>query len=237
MGGWGPAGAPGPGGEVPCRYYAKGACNRGTQCPFVHTGQPAAKAATYAREHDRAHSNNSPQQQQQQQQEQNADGKASERSMKMADVKVAEVVFGPADEDEAVRNLMINYIPNEISEHDLAMIFSVYGPVRQVRVIHDPKTKQSKGYGFVRYMYGFSAYAAMAFLNGYRVYHKALKVSYADQDGASRLINEPSVTARWREQQPRFVEHHLHMQQGEYAYFFARKCMDQMYQSQPGRLQ
>eukprot|EP01060_Flectonema_neradi_P028423 TRINITY_DN3819_c0_g1_i1.p1 TRINITY_DN3819_c0_g1~~TRINITY_DN3819_c0_g1_i1.p1 ORF type:complete len:174 (+),score=17.78 TRINITY_DN3819_c0_g1_i1:54-575(+) len=139
----------------------------------------------------------------------------------MSDALPYEHMFGPADDDEAVRNLMVNYIPNKVSEEDLKVIFGVYGPVEHFRVIKDKKTDEPKGYGFVKYMYGFSAFAAMMYLNGYHVYHKRLKVSFAENTRAYELMSDRSLMAKWESQQPAFLKYY-----NDYQFSYSRSLQD-----------
>eukprot|EP01059_Diplonema_ambulator_P012368 TRINITY_DN22641_c0_g1_i1.p2 TRINITY_DN22641_c0_g1~~TRINITY_DN22641_c0_g1_i1.p2 ORF type:complete len:204 (+),score=53.90 TRINITY_DN22641_c0_g1_i1:74-685(+) len=136
-------------------------------------------------------------------------------------VQMYEAMFGPANEDDAARNLMINYIPNRVTEDELRMVFSVYGPVEHLRIICDKNTNESKGYGFVKYLYGISAYSAVSFLTGYQVYHKRLKVSYAHQDQAAAHIASPATQAMWERQLPKLMEYYMNCQES-YGAFMQR---------------
>ena len=102
-------------------------------------------------------------------------------------------------EPEALRNLMINYIPTTIDEPQLRQIFEMYGPTESVKIVNDRETRTSKGYGFVKYRYAFSAAHAIQYLNGYPLLNKRLKVAYANQAEAQRALHahagDPSQAA------------------------------------------
>mmetsp|Transcript_60938 Transcript_60938/g.70767 ORF Transcript_60938/g.70767 Transcript_60938/m.70767 type:complete len:175 (+) Transcript_60938:58-582(+) len=100
-----------------------------------------------------------PQQQQQQQQQQQAPGEA-----------------------EMIRNLMVNYIPTTIDELQLRQLFEQYGPIETVKIVCDRETRQSRGYGFVKYRQASSAAVAIQELNGYPILNKRLKVALANHE-------------------------------------------------------
>eukprot|EP01064_Diplonema_japonicum_P003750 TRINITY_DN12444_c0_g1_i1.p2 TRINITY_DN12444_c0_g1~~TRINITY_DN12444_c0_g1_i1.p2 ORF type:complete len:120 (+),score=14.13 TRINITY_DN12444_c0_g1_i1:321-680(+) len=82
-------------------------------------------------------------------------------------------------------------------------------------------TNEPKGYGFVKFLYGISAYSAVSFLTGYQVYHKRLKVSYAHQSQAAHIIGLPSTTQLWGAQLPKLNEYYTNFQP-QYAQFVHR---------------
>jgi len=95
---------------------------------------------------------------------------------------------GQGGEPEPLRNLMVNYIPTTIDEPQLRQIFEMYGPTESVKIVNDRETRTSKGYGFVKYRYAFSAAHAIQYLNGYPLLNKRLKVAYANQAEAQRAL-------------------------------------------------
>lgn len=46
-------------------------------------------------------------------------------------------------------NIRITNLSRKITEDELEEMFKVYGEVASVTIVMDPKTKQSKGFGFV----------------------------------------------------------------------------------------
>jgi len=98
-------------------------------------------------------------------------------------------------EPEAVRNLMINYIPTSVDEQQLRQLFEAYGPIESIKIVCDRETRQSKGYGFVKYRFWFSATQAIQALNGYPLLNKRLKVAYANQAEAAKIVSPESAGA------------------------------------------
>ncbi len=92
----------------------------------------------------------------------------------------------PQSEPEALRNLMVNYIPTTIDEMQMRQLFEMYGPIESVKIVCDRETRQSKGYGFVKYRFAFSAMHAIQYLNGYPLMNKRLKVAYANAAEAQK---------------------------------------------------
>lgn len=95
-------------------------------------------------------------------------------------------------EPEAIRNLMVNYIPSTIDETQLRQLFEMYGPTESVKIVLDRETRTSKGYGFVKFRHAFSAVHAIQYLNGYPLMNKRLKVAYAKQSDAQKVLT-PSI--------------------------------------------
>jgi len=84
---------------------------------------------------------------------------------------------------------MVNYIPTTIDEMQLRQLFEMYGPIESVKIVCDRETRQSKGYGFVKYRFAFSAMHAIQYLNGYPLMNKRLKVAYANQAEAQKAAS------------------------------------------------
>ncbi|ESS69262.1 RNA-binding protein [Trypanosoma cruzi] len=82
-------------------------------------------------------------------------------------------------EPDVLRNLMVNYIPTTVDEVQLRQLFERYGPIESVKIVCDRETRQSRGYGFVKFQSGSSAQQAIAGLNGFNILNKRLKVALA----------------------------------------------------------
>ncbi|XP_033222974.1 sex-lethal homolog isoform X2 [Belonocnema kinseyi] len=80
-------------------------------------------------------------------------------------------------------NLIINYLPQSMTEKELYSMFVTIGPVESCRVMKDYKTGYSYGFGFVNYAKAEDAATAIATLNGLQVQNKKLKVSLARPSG------------------------------------------------------
>ncbi|THD18311.1 ELAV protein 2 [Fasciola hepatica] len=81
------------------------------------------------------------------------------------------------------RNLIINYIPRNVSDVDLSSLFSTVGTIKTCRIIRDRNSGSSFGFGFCEYEDAESAHRAIARFNGYRIADKVLKVSLAKLQG------------------------------------------------------
>ena len=70
-------------------------------------------------------------------------------------------------------------LPWRTTEDELGGLFAAFGPVVDVRVIQDPVTGRSRGYGFVELEGAESAEQAVAALNGRECNGRRLLVSPA----------------------------------------------------------
>merc|ERR1712018_602197 len=72
-------------------------------------------------------------------------------------------------------NLIVNYLPQSLKEHDFNSLFSKIGPLKTCKLMFDRQTGYSFGYGFVEYMNEPDALKAIETFNGYQLEHKRLK--------------------------------------------------------------
>ncbi|XP_012252024.1 sex-lethal homolog isoform X3 [Athalia rosae] len=91
--------------------------------------------------------------------------------------------YEPPKSDEPRTNLIINYLPQSMTEKELYSMFVTIGPVESCRVMKDYKTGYSYGFGFVNYAKADDAATAIGTLNGLQVQNKRLKVSFARPSG------------------------------------------------------
>ncbi|XP_076060985.1 sex-lethal homolog isoform X6 [Oratosquilla oratoria] len=84
---------------------------------------------------------------------------------------------------ETRTNLIINYLPQTLSDQEFYKIFVVVGPIKSCRIMKDLKTGYSFGFGFVEYQKPEDAAKAILQLNNLPVQHKRIKVSYARPPG------------------------------------------------------
>lgn len=82
-------------------------------------------------------------------------------------------------EPEEFRNLMVNYIPTTIDESQLRQLFEQCGQIESVKIVCDRNSRQSRGYGFVKYVNAASANSAVNRFNGFELLSKRLKVAFA----------------------------------------------------------
>uniref|UniRef100_A0A8C2CFK7 ELAV-like protein n=1 Tax=Cyprinus carpio TaxID=7962 RepID=A0A8C2CFK7_CYPCA len=80
---------------------------------------------------------------------------------------------------DAKTNLIINYLPQNMSQEELRSLFSSIGEVESAKLIRDKMAGHSLGYGFVNYVNPNDAERAINTLNGLRLQSKTIKVSYA----------------------------------------------------------
>ena len=74
--------------------------------------------------------------------------------------------------------LFVFHLPPELTDPELLTLFSPFGSVLSCKIITNPHTGHSKGYGFVNYATMEGATSAIAALNGYKVGSKFLKVQF-----------------------------------------------------------
>ncbi|XP_016365588.1 ELAV-like protein 1-B [Sinocyclocheilus rhinocerous] len=82
-----------------------------------------------------------------------------------------------ADEPKDCKtNLIINYLPQNMSQDELQSLFSSIGEVESAKLIRDKVAGHSLGYGFVNYLNPSDAERAISTLNGLRLQSKTIKV-------------------------------------------------------------
>ncbi|XP_063232630.1 ELAV-like protein 4 isoform X2 [Bacillus rossius redtenbacheri] len=81
--------------------------------------------------------------------------------------------------EEARTNLIVNYLPQTMTQEDMRSLFSSIGEVASCKLVRDKLTGQSLGYGFVNYSRSEDAEKAISSLNGLRLQNKTIKVSHA----------------------------------------------------------
>lgn len=98
-----------------------------------------------------------------------------------------------SDSGETRTNLIVNYLPQTMTEEEIRSLFSSIGEIESVKLIRDktqiafidplnptaPPKGQSLGYGFVNYCRPQDAEQAVNVLNGLRLQNKTIKVSFA----------------------------------------------------------
>ncbi|CAL8073284.1 unnamed protein product [Calicophoron daubneyi] len=84
----------------------------------------------------------------------------------------------PLTEDNKT-NLIVNYLPQNMSQEEIRNLFATIGEVDSCKLIRDKNTSQNLGYGFVNYIHSKDAEKAIALLNGLQLQNKTIKVSLA----------------------------------------------------------
>ncbi|GAB0095299.1 protein elav-like [Sergentomyia squamirostris] len=82
-------------------------------------------------------------------------------------------------QDDAKTNLIVNYLPQTMTQEEVKSLFSSIGDVESCKLIRDKVTGQSLGYGFVNYHRPEDAEKAVNTFNGLRLQNKTIKVSFA----------------------------------------------------------
>lgn len=95
------------------------------------------------------------------------------------------------DDSNGRTNLIVNYLPQSMSQEDLCSLFSSVGEVQTAKLIRDKVAGNSLGYGFVNFVNPNDAERAINTLNGLRLQSKTLKVSYARP--SSDLIKDANL--------------------------------------------
>uniref|UniRef100_A0A336LN38 CSON012287 protein n=1 Tax=Culicoides sonorensis TaxID=179676 RepID=A0A336LN38_CULSO len=101
-------------------------------------------------------------------------------------------------------NLIVNYLPQDMTERELFSLFTTMGPIESCKIMRDLKTGYSFGFGFINYVNEESAHRAIKCLNGYTVRNKRIKVSFARPPGEEiketnlYITNLPrNITEEW----------------------------------------
>ncbi|KAG1693786.1 ELAV-like protein 4 [Nymphon striatum] len=97
--------------------------------------------------------------------------------------------------EDSKTNLIVNYLPQTMTQEDLRSLFSSIGEVESCKLIRDKVTGQSLGYGFVNYVRSEDAEKAVSTLNGLRLQNKTIKVSYARP--SSEAIKGANLYCQW----------------------------------------
>jgi len=84
-----------------------------------------------------------------------------------------------SDDGVSKTNLIVNYLPQTMSQDEIRSLFSSIGELESCKLIRDKPTGQSLGYGFVNYKRAEDAEKAINTLNGLRLQNKTIKVSLA----------------------------------------------------------
>ncbi|XP_055694909.1 ELAV-like protein 3 isoform X1 [Lutzomyia longipalpis] len=101
---------------------------------------------------------------------------------------------GEGSQDESRTNLIVNYLPQTMTQEEMRSLFASIGELESCKLIRDKVTVfpasgnpalqqgkicQSLGYGFVNYQKPEDAEKAINTLNGLRLQNKIIKVSFA----------------------------------------------------------
>ena len=82
----------------------------------------------------------------------------------------------PREDGEDRTNLIINYLPQAMTDNELYSMFITVGQIVSAKIMRDKSSGYSYGYGFVHYQSPQDASKAIATLNGLQVSNKRIKV-------------------------------------------------------------
>ena len=85
--------------------------------------------------------------------------------------------------------LIVNYLPQSMSDNEFRTLFSKIGPLDSYKVMRDKATNYSFGYGFLDYQNPDDAATAISKLNEYKIENKTLRVAYSKPQGTSKNVN------------------------------------------------
>lgn len=85
--------------------------------------------------------------------------------------------------EESPTNLIINYLPQTLTDEEYRSMFLSIGPIKSAKIIRDKSTGYSYGFGFVDYQHGQDADRAIQTLNGLQLQNKRIKVAKARMGG------------------------------------------------------
>lgn len=89
------------------------------------------------------------------------------------------LVGDSANVDKKKTNLIVNYIPQTMTQDEIRALFSSIGTVESCKLVRDQTTGLSLGYAFVNFQKAEDAEEAISQLNGLQLQNKTIKVSYA----------------------------------------------------------
>lgn len=80
-------------------------------------------------------------------------------------------------------NLIINYLPQMLTDTEFKNLFQSIGPVKAAKIVRHKSTGYSYGFGFVEYSNENDAARAIDTLNGFQLQNKKIKVAYSRPGG------------------------------------------------------
>jgi len=87
--------------------------------------------------------------------------------------------------DDSNTNLIINYLPQSLSDEEFKSMFQSVGPVKSAKIVRDKSTGYSYGFGFVDFTLASDAQRAIETLSGLQLQNKRIKVALARPGGDS----------------------------------------------------
>ncbi len=97
-------------------------------------------------------------------------------------VKKIKSIFSSSKSDSCQRELYVGNINYQVKPYELRKLFDQYGEIESLKIIRDPKTKRSKGYGFVKFYEEKDAEAALKNVNATLYKGRELCIDYAKEN-------------------------------------------------------
>ncbi|XP_064615967.1 ELAV-like protein 2 [Liolophura sinensis] len=88
-----------------------------------------------------------------------------------------------ADGDNSGTNLIVNYLPQTLTDDEFRNMFQSIGPIKSSKIVRDKHTNYSYGFGFVDYEQEEHARRAIQTLNRLQIQNKTIKVALARPGG------------------------------------------------------
>ncbi|XP_012937528.1 ELAV 2-like protein isoform X2 [Aplysia californica] len=87
------------------------------------------------------------------------------------------------NDDSSSTNLIINYLPQTLTDEEFRSMFLSVGPVKSSKIVRDKSTGYSYGFGFVDFQHPTDAQRAIETLSGLQLQNKRIKVALARPGG------------------------------------------------------
>ncbi|KFM62965.1 ELAV-like protein 2, partial [Stegodyphus mimosarum] len=87
------------------------------------------------------------------------------------------------ENNQGKTNLIINYLPQMLTDNEFKNLFQSIGPIKAAKIVRHKSTGYSYGFGFVEYVNELDAARAIETLNGFQLQNKKIKVAYSRPGG------------------------------------------------------
>lgn len=92
---------------------------------------------------------------------------------------MSSINYDSSSDNMPENNLIINYLPQTLTDNEFKKIFERIGPVSSARIIRNKTSTYSYGFGFVSYFRKEDADRAIVELNGMELKNKRIKVAFS----------------------------------------------------------
>lgn len=95
--------------------------------------------------------------------------------------KIFNIFKSDLSEKSSNCELYIGNLEYNTKPYELRKLFEQYGQVENLKIIRDPRTKKSKGYGFVKFYNAKAANTAYKYTNSKNFRGRELKIAFAKE--------------------------------------------------------